>query len=305
MVALRERPSRSRPGRRRARPTRSPRTAPDRARPTARCPRARRRGRSRRRARPRARRRRWRRRRRRRTTPGRPRRRRALTRRRRRARSRSTATPSRKSAPAAAACSARWRSSRRRWVIRIRGAGLVPLEPSRRTPRAARPSGRRRARRRARRRTAACRSARPVSPPPHGLSRGKRALSASSTRAPHARGGSPSPSRPGRRPRRGRRNAPRHDRRPLLRPRLQLPARAGVPEWPKGAGCKPAGSAFGGSNPPPCTLRKTGISRAQIPVARRSLKRGSFAAARRPEAASCLGTLATRPLSSVGRAPPW
>ena len=28
--------------------------------------------------------------------------------------------------------------------------------------------------------------------------------------------------------------------------------RAGVPEWPKGAGCKPAGSAFGGSNPPPC-----------------------------------------------------
>ena len=28
---------------------------------------------------------------------------------------------------------------------------------------------------------------------------------------------------------------------------------AGVPEWPKGAGCKPAGSAFGGSNPPPCT----------------------------------------------------
>ena len=32
--------------------------------------------------------------------------------------------------------------------------------------------------------------------------------------------------------------------------------RAGVPEWPKGAGCKPAGSAFGGSNPPPCTAVK-------------------------------------------------
>ena len=31
--------------------------------------------------------------------------------------------------------------------------------------------------------------------------------------------------------------------------------RAGIPEWPKGAGCKPAGSAFGGSNPPPCTAR--------------------------------------------------
>ena len=27
---------------------------------------------------------------------------------------------------------------------------------------------------------------------------------------------------------------------------------AGVPEWPKGAGCKPAGSAFRGSNPLPC-----------------------------------------------------
>ena len=32
-------------------------------------------------------------------------------------------------------------------------------------------------------------------------------------------------------------------------------ARAGVPEWPKGAGCKPAGSAFRGSNPLPCILR--------------------------------------------------
>src|SRR4029079_2941462 len=33
---------------------------------------------------------------------------------------------------------------------------------------------------------------------------------------------------------------------------------AGVPEWPKGAGCKPAGSAFGGSNPPPCIARRAG-----------------------------------------------
>jgi hypothetical protein len=24
----------------------------------------------------------------------------------------------------------------------------------------------------------------------------------------------------------------------------------GVPEWPKGTGCKPVGSAYGGSNPP-------------------------------------------------------
>src|SRR3712207_5392976 len=28
------------------------------------------------------------------------------------------------------------------------------------------------------------------------------------------------------------------------------PSPGGVPEWPKGTGCKPVGSAFGGSNPP-------------------------------------------------------
>ena len=27
----------------------------------------------------------------------------------------------------------------------------------------------------------------------------------------------------------------------------------GVPEWPKGADCKSAGGAYGGSNPPPST----------------------------------------------------
>ena len=27
----------------------------------------------------------------------------------------------------------------------------------------------------------------------------------------------------------------------------------GVPKWPKGADCKSAGNAFGGSNPPPST----------------------------------------------------
>ncbi len=36
---------------------------------------------------------------------------------------------------------------------------------------------------------------------------------------------------------------------------LQCARPAGIPEWPKGAGCKPAGSAFGGSNPPPCIAR--------------------------------------------------
>jgi hypothetical protein len=35
-----------------------------------------------------------------------------------------------------------------------------------------------------------------------------------------------------------------------------MAALAGIPERPKGAGCKPAGSAFGGSNPPPCTSVK-------------------------------------------------
>ncbi len=35
-------------------------------------------------------------------------------------------------------------------------------------------------------------------------------------------------------------------------PVATLRNRAGVPEWPKGAGCKPAGSAFRGSNPLPC-----------------------------------------------------
>ena len=35
-------------------------------------------------------------------------------------------------------------------------------------------------------------------------------------------------------------------------------ARGGVPEWPKGTGCKPVGSAYGGSNPPAPTLRLAG-----------------------------------------------
>jgi hypothetical protein len=29
-----------------------------------------------------------------------------------------------------------------------------------------------------------------------------------------------------------------------------MPPPGGVPEWPKGTGCKPVGSAYGGSNPP-------------------------------------------------------
>ncbi len=33
-----------------------------------------------------------------------------------------------------------------------------------------------------------------------------------------------------------------------------LPDIGGVPERPKGSDCKSAGSAFGGSNPPPSTI---------------------------------------------------
>ena len=32
---------------------------------------------------------------------------------------------------------------------------------------------------------------------------------------------------------------------------------AGVPERPKGAGCKPAGSAYEGSNPSPCIVQSS------------------------------------------------
>jgi hypothetical protein len=32
--------------------------------------------------------------------------------------------------------------------------------------------------------------------------------------------------------------------------KLQSAVPGGVPEWPKGTGCKPVGSAYGGSNPP-------------------------------------------------------
>ena len=38
--------------------------------------------------------------------------------------------------------------------------------------------------------------------------------------------------------------------------RLEWPFPGGVPEWPKGTGCKPVGSAYGGSNPPAPTPAK-------------------------------------------------
>ena len=76
------------------------------------------------------------------------------------------------------------------------------------------------------------------------------------------RGGSPWPILPARHRRRARRNAPSRDRRTCRRAAATIARPAGVPEWPKGAGCKPAGSAFGGSNPPPCTVRRAESARA-------------------------------------------
>src|SRR5215217_5363815 len=83
-----------------------------------------------------------------------------------------------------------------------------------------------------------------VSPPPHGLSRGKDARSTTRTDAPAS--------------------ASRHAVAEPAGPpptttasycfillRLQCaPRSGGVPERPKGTGCKPVGSAYGGSNPP-------------------------------------------------------
>ena len=52
--------------------------------------------------------------------------------------------------------------------------------------------------------------------------------------------------------------------------RLRLRCSPGsVPEWPKGAGCKPVGFAYGGSNPPRPTsdqLSRTGVSARQTPT---------------------------------------
>ncbi len=64
-----------------------------------------------------------------------------------------------------------------------------------------------------------------------------------------------------------------------------MAAPAGVPEWPKGAGCKPAGSAFRGSNPLPCTpfvAQLAGIRSRGFPPTRRSLKPATFGAGARP-----------------------
>ena len=89
-----------------------------------------------------------------------------------------------------------------------------------------------------------------------------------STPPPDAYAQCSSPSRPGWRRRRActpacpARRAPvagsvRLAERPSADATIRCPA--GVPEWPKGAGCKPAGSAFRGSNPLPCMPCPTSV----------------------------------------------
>src|SRR6266498_4524791 len=94
-----------------------------------------------------------------------------------------------------------------------------------------------------------CRTARIVRPPPQGLSRGKRTLSTSNTRAcaRARRYAVVDPAGPAPTTATSKRSTG---------PRLQWrSAQGGVPERPKGTGCKPVGSAYGGSNPPAPTLR--------------------------------------------------
>src|SRR5262245_19778254 len=56
--------------------------------------------------------------------------------------------------------------------------------------------------------------------------------------------------------RRGPRRRPRRRRRPSAKATMRHPG--GVPERPKGTGCKPVGSAYGGSNPPAPIVRPFG-----------------------------------------------
>ena len=78
-----------------------------------------------------------------------------------------------------------------------------------------------------------------------------------------------------------------------------------LPEWPKGADCKSAGSAYVGSNPSPATHHE-GVtvtvtpSSASRPVLGVEVLEPGWQSRRRPVSSS-----GSRPLSSVGRASPW
>ena len=151
----------------------------------------------------------------------------------------STFAPSRTSSPARAPRRAGTRRGRRRWVIRITAFAPCPTVAV----------------------TEADSTRRPPPRPPATGSTGHSAPPASSSRRQrlvprkatpvgeqHRRAALGEPiARPSSRPARRR---PRGHRSASL-PQATIPALSeGVPERPKGTGCKPVGSAYGGSNPP-------------------------------------------------------
>src|SRR5438309_5102972 len=85
--------------------------------------------------------------------------------------------------------------------------------------------------------------------------------------------------------------------------------RGGVPEWPKGTGCKPVGSAYGGSNPPaPIHVLDTAILLLSgifwCPVAPGAGERDSHRTDSSPSELNVLGiALGTRPNFGAVRAP--
>jgi hypothetical protein len=73
----------------------------------------------------------------------------------------------------------------------------------------------------------------------------------------------------------------------------------GVPEWPKGTGCKPVGVAYGGSNPPLSTIFPSGSGNSSMARASAFQAEGCGFESRFPLQST------TGPHSSVGRAHPW
>ena len=78
-------------------------------------------------------------------------------------------------------------------------------------------------------------------------------------------------------------------------------ASGGVPEWPKGTGCKPVGVAYGGSNPPLSTIFPSGSGNSSMARASAFQAEGCGFESRFPLQFFCKAG----PHSSVGRAHPW
>src|SRR4051794_34808472 len=183
---------------------------------------------------------------------------------------RSIVVPSRTSTPRSRAASSRNASSRRRCVMRMTGAAdlRTTAAPYRNrsstvsTSSSTTGDGS----------TGHWRTARIVRPPPHGLSRGNLARATSSTRAPASasRYAVVEPAGPPPTTSTSKRSMP-------LRLQSRLPG--GVPERPKGTGCKPVGSAYGGSNPPAPTHSPSFPS--QAPLSHRSILTGRSRDSRR------------------------